>query len=493
MKRIFHLLVACSLLTACSLDETPYGFYSSGNFYKTEEDAESGLMYAYNALNYLEYLRGIWYLGDIPTETMYPKSDEPGDIHMLQQWTVNSETELTMYYFKYCYIGINRANTVIRRVTDSSLSETVKNRVIGEALFLRAWNYFNLVRGYGRVPLYTEPISSLEQTTPEMAPSIGKIYERILEDLNRAEPMLSVNKVFGRIDKVGVQALLSKVYLTLASSIAHRAPGYTDLSYTADEMYRQAEEWSRKVVFDYPGTYGFDDDLRAIYDVEKPDGPEHIFIMAIDRSGTDEGMYSKIPLQFLPNNGSAPIYIRYSDGSLQRGNGNGWGVFLIEDSFAEQTYMAADKRRTELIHRDIYDEEGNKVTPSPVRGYFSSKYVDPDFIGERTSARPYLIRYSDIALVFAEAAGPDEGLALVNRIRERAGIPDLPAGMGLEEFRTAVIQERALELAFEGNRLYDLRRTASVTSTVPEASKISEEEAAFYPIPQRELDLNPNR
>ncbi|WP_346691454.1 RagB/SusD family nutrient uptake outer membrane protein [Alistipes sp. Marseille-P5061] len=493
MKRIFHLLVTCSLLTACSLDETPYGFYSSDNFYKTEEDAESGLMYAYNALNYLEYLRGIWYLGDIPTETMYPKSDEPGDIHMLQQWTVNSETELTMYYFKYCYIGINRANTVIRRVTDSSLSETVKNRVIGEALFLRAWNYFNLVRGYGRVPLYTEPIASLEQTTPEMAPSIEKIYERILEDLNRAEPMLSANKVFGRIDKVGVQALLSKVYLTLASSIAHRAPGYTDMSYSSDEMYRLAEEWSRKVVFDYPGIYGFDDDLRAIYDVEKPDGPEHIFIMAIDRSGTDEGMYSKIPLQFLPNNGSAPIYIKYSDGSLQRGNGNGWGVFLIEDSFAEQTYMAADKRRTELIHRDIYDEQGNVVTPSPVRGYFSSKYVDPDFIGERTSARPYLIRYSDIALVFAEAAGPDEGLALVNRIRERAGIPDLPAGMGLEEFRTAVIQERALELAFEGNRLYDLRRTASVTSTVPEASKLSEEEAAFYPIPQRELDLNPNR
>lgn len=493
MKRIFHLLVACSLLTACSLDETPYGFYSSDNFYKTEEDAESGLMYAYNALNYLEYLRGIWYLGDIPTETMYPKSDEPGDIHMLQQWTVNSETELTMYYFKYCYIGINRANTVIRRVTDSSLSETVKNRVIGEALFLRAWNYFNLMRGYGRVPLYTEPIASLEQTTPEMAPSIEKIYERILEDLNRAEPMLSVNKVFGRIDKVGVQALLSKVYLTLASSIAHRAPGYTDMSYSSDEMYRLAEEWSRKVVFDYPSIYGFDDDLRAIYDVEKPDGPEHIFIMAIDRSGTDEGMYSKIPLQFLPNNGSAPIYIKYSDGSLQRGNGNGWGVFLIEDSFAEQTYMAADKRRTELIHRDIYDEQGNVVTPSPVRGYFSSKYVDPDFIGERTSARPYLIRYSDIALVFAEAAGPDEGLALVNRIRERAGIPDLPAGMGLEEFRTAVIQERALELAFEGNRLYDLRRTASVTSTVPEASKLSEEEAAFYPIPQRELDLNPNR
>ena len=71
-------------------------------------------------------------------------------------------------------------------------------------------------------------------------------------------------------------------------------------------------------------------------------------------------------------------------------------------------------------------------------------------------------------------------------------LPELPEGMSLAEFRKAVIQERALELAFEGNRLYDLRRTASVTATVPEATKLSEEQAAFYPIPQRELDLNPN-
>ena len=73
----------------------------------------------YNALNYLEYLRGIWYLGDIPTETMYPKSDEPGDIHMLHQWTVNSETELTMYYFNTA-TSASTANTVIERVSRQS-------------------------------------------------------------------------------------------------------------------------------------------------------------------------------------------------------------------------------------------------------------------------------------------------------------------------------------------------------------------------------------
>ena len=480
------------MVAGCSLDETPYGFYSQDNFYQTEADAESGLMYAYNALNYLEYLRGIWYLGDIPSECMYPKASEPGDIHMLQDWTVTPETELTLYYFKYCYIGINRANTVIRRVTDSSLDDAVKRKVTGEAYFLRAWNYFNLVRGYGRVPLYTEPISTLDMTTPQMAENIEQIYEQIISDLTLAEQQLEVNKVFGRVDKVAAQALLAKVYLNMASGKHYKAPGYTDLSIDVDDTYELAANWARKVVNDYQAYYDFDDDLLHIYDVNYPDGPEHIFIMATDRSGTDEGMYTKIPLQFLPNNGSVDIYIKYNDSVIKRGNGNGWGVFLIEDSFRE-SFDPQDKRRTQLMHHTFYDENGEEITIAENNGYYSAKYVDPDFIGERTSARPYLIRYSDIALVLAEAEGPTaEAYELVNFIRRRAGITGLAPGLEIEEFRRQVIAERSRELAFEGNRLYDLRRTASVTSTVQEAEKLSEEDAAFYPIPQRELDLNPN-
>ena len=116
------------------------------------------------------------------------------------------------------------------------------------------------------------------------------------------------------------------------------------------------------------------------------------------------GNYSKLPLLFLPSNNSVPFYIRYGNGDLQRANGNGWGVFLCNDEFVETQFSTTDKRRTELIHRDIYDASGNPIVPNQVKGYFSSKYVDPDFIGERTSARPYLIRFSDIALVYAEAA-----------------------------------------------------------------------------------------
>ena len=492
MKRTTIYVLSLLLAVSCSLKETPYGFYSSGNFYNTEEDAESGLMYAYNALNYLEYLRGIWYVGDIPTDDMYPKSDEPGDIHSLENWTVNSSTELTHYYFKYCYIGINRANTVIERVAESSISDQAKKRIIGEAYFLRAWNYFNLVRTFGVCPVSTVSISSLEQTTSPLAKDIKEIYDLIEQDCKEAISRLEANKVFGRADKAAAQALLAKVYLTLASGKQYGAAGYRDMAIDVEDTYKLSADYAREVVTGYDGLYGFDPDLRHIYDVTAPDGPEHIFIMSTDRSGTHEGMYTKIPLQFLPNNSSVPIYIKYPDGTLQKGNGNGWGVFLIPDTFVEGEYLAVDKRRTELLHHNIYDQYGAPVTPSPVRGYFTSKYVDPDFIGERTSARPYLIRYSDIALVLAEAAGPTEGYPLVDAIRARAGVPALPAGLDLAGFRRAVIEERKLELAFEGNRLFDLRRTASVTANVQEAASLSEDAAAFYDIPQREVDLNPN-
>lgn len=478
-------------LASCSLEEVPYGFYSTENFYKTEKDAESGLMYAYNALNYLEYLRGIWYIGDIPTETMYAKSDEPGDIHLLDNWTYNSNTELTWYYFKYCYIGLNRANTVIARAGDCPIPEAAKNRILGEAYFLRAWNYFNLVRTFGVVPVVKEPVVRLDQTTPSLAESTEEIWELIFSDLKEADRLLEVNKVFGRADKVAAEALLAKAYLTVASGRDSNAPGYRNLSYDPETYYALAAEYARKVVSGYPESYSFDDDLRHIYDVGAPDGPEHIFIMATDRSGTHEGMYTKIPLQFLPNNSSVPIYVKYGDGSLQKANGNGWGVFIVEDSFVD-SFLATDRRRTELIHRQFYDQYGDPVTIASGAKYYSVKYVDPDFIGERTSARPYLLRYSDIMLVLAEAAGPDEGYPLVNRIRARAGIPDLAPGLDVKAFRREVIKERAFELAFEGNRLFDLRRTGTVTSTVTEASRMSEESAAFYPIPQREIDLNPN-
>lgn len=492
-KSIRYIALALALiLPSCNLDEEPIGFFSSENFYKTKADAESALLYAYNALTFLEYSRGIFYIGDIPTETMSPKSDEAGDVYMLENWIAGSETEQLIYYFKYCYISINRANTVIENVGNSSLSAAEKKTILGEAYFLRAWSYFNLTRTFGLVPIHTQAITSLQQTTATIAKNLNELYALIISDLKTSEAMLEVNKVYGRADKVAAQALLSKVYLTIASAKEHNVLLYRDMNKDVQKMYDSAAYYSNVVITDYNNVYYYDDNIRNIFDVEKPDGPEHIFILGTDRSGTQEGNYSKLPLMFLPSNNAVPFYIKFGNGDLVKANGNGWGVFLCNDQFVETQFAATDLRRTELIHRAIYDANGDVITPNQIKGYFSSKYVDPDFIGERTSGRPYLLRFSDIALVYAEAVGPVQGLPVLNRIRERANATLLPEGMSVEDFRTAVLRERALELAFEGNRLFDLRRTAAVTTTDENAFALNEEDAAFYPIPQRELDLNPN-
>jgi hypothetical protein len=124
------------------------------------------------------------------------------------------------------------------------------------------------------------------------------------------------------------------------------------------------------------------------------------------------------------------------------------------------------------------------------------KYTVQDWLGNGiTSSKPYLIRFSDIALVYAEAEGPTtEGYKWLNKIRNRAGLDDAPEGMSVADFRNYVVQERSFELTCEANRLFDLRRKAMVTTTDPYAllSGISESEAAFYPIPQKEVDLNVN-
>ena len=493
MKNYILMILAAALcLSACSLDEKPYGFYSNENFYKSEEDATSGLLYAYNALTFLEYSRGIFYLGDIPTETMSPKTDEAGDVYQLENWICTNETEQLEYYFKFCYIAINRANSVLANIDAASVPDNAKKRISGEAYFLRAWNYFNLMRNFGKVPVHKAAVSELSMTTAPMAENLDELFNLIREDCWRAISLLGVKKEFGRADKVAAESLLAKTYLTVASAKENKAYLYNDMDVAVSEMYDSSAFYAGKVINDYKEYYDFDEDLRHIYDVNHPDGPEHIFIMPNERSGTQEGNYSKLPLMFLPSNSSIPFYIKYSDGSLQKANGNGWGVFLCNADFVENRFSAVDKRRTELIHNNIYDATGNPIVPNQVQGYYTAKYVDPDFVGERTSARPYLIRFSDIALVYAEAAGPVDGLPVLNRIRERAGLTPLPAGLDAEVYRKEVIKERALELAFEGNRLYDLRRTASVTLTDMKASGLSEMETAFFPIPQREIDLNPN-
>lgn len=485
---------ATLLFSSCDLDETPYGFYSEDNFYKTEADAEAAVNYAYGCMTFLEYSRSIFFLGDMPTEVLTTKDDASMDNQNLNNWKVATfSTNGTLEnFFKYSFIGINRANAVIKNIPSCDFDESKKNQYLGEAYFLRAYNYFNLVRNFGLVPNHNSVVESLDQTSAPLATNLDELYDVILGDCRRAADLMPEYGTprLGRADKVAAQALAAKAYLYVASAKEHGVKLYRDMARDVNVMYDSAAHYANEVCFGQ-NVYGFDPSLLDIYDVEKANGPEHIFIMAMDRTGTSEGEYSKISKMFIPYIEGATIYLKQGDTNEFIPSHDGWGEYRTTPTFYN-SFEENDLRKKHLICDKVYNANGEVSAkyPDNFQYPFSRKYIDPQFSGDKTSTRPFLIRFSDIALVYAEAAGPTaQAYQLVNYIRNRAGLNDLRAGMSKDEFREAIYKERSFELSYEGDRMYDIRRWNRIDD-IPEARGMSEDDVTFYPIPQAEINLN---
>lgn len=508
LKNITILAGALLLCTSC-LEETPYGTYSNKTFYKTEADAESALMYAYVPLNYIEYCgRFLFYLGDVTTNQYksYGKADESPCF----QWEIQPTSDEVLYFWKTAYISLARANSVIDNVSAmTGISESSKSKILGEAHFLRAFNHFMLVINYGSVPLREHTVESVSDSYKDFA-SIQQLYGFIIAELETAIGLLPVEKMQGRADKVAAQALLSRVYLYMASAKASGAPGYEWVG-DAEEAYSLAAEYASDVL-NGQSTYSLDPDLGNIYDVEhQADGPEHIFITSMNREASGmEGTYSQLPQMFCIQ---ISDYV-YVSKSLNPGPGtpevmkvlndpSTYQVMRVDNEFMD-TYDDNDLRK-QLMVTTIYNEDGSVLAtydPSNISSSdniknkffypFCRKYTDPLSNANRCSANIYLIRMGEVALNYAEAAGPtEEGYKWVNAVRARAGLDPLPEGLSIEDFREAVIQERVKELAFEGHGLYDLRRLNRADEEHITNKTFHPTYAYFFPVPQRESDLNP--
>ncbi len=491
---IFGLIFAIGLFSCQGLDIKPKGFYSDENFFKTVEDADAALLYAYDALTLVSYAPITYYFGELSTDNCTVKPDEGADAQAIVNWDVTSQNELLLQYYRSIYIAVNRANAVIENVEGRGFNKVDENRLLGEAYFLRAWNHFNVVRAFGLAPMQRSLIDKLDETNATLPANMQEVYSFLIEDLTKAIDYLNVNRSVGRADKVAAQALLAKIYLFAATAKESGVPKYAALTESVENLYAKAAEYSGYVLNEQ-GEYSHDASLQNIYNVEMPNGPEHIFILSMDVSGTQEGDYSKLSKYFIPWIDGAAVYLKNADDTYTITH-DGWSVFQTEGTLL-QAFESGDKRRTDLLVSEIFDETGASIgtVGNGVIAYeFTRKYVDPNYEGDKTSTRPYFIRYSDVQLMFAEASANADGLAQYNQIRRRAGVSELTSigGLSTEEFRTLVIEERQRELAFEGDRLWDLRRKNIVQEKVIQAAGLSPEDVSFYPIPQREIDLNPN-
>lgn len=509
MKKLIIALLSfiCVIGTSCEdmLKETPFGVYSNENYYNTENDALHALLYAYDPINNIEYgARFLFNLTDITTNQY--KSYNKGLETSLYTWDISPNTEEFLYFFKYAYLSISRANSVLENVSKmTTISGSLKQQFLGEAHFLRAFNYFMLVRTFGSVPLHEKVVESVDQGQARYA-SIEELYNLIISDLEQAISMMEIKKQQGRADKVAAQSLLAKVYLTMASSRMTGAPGYEWVQ-DYEAMYGKAAEYAGAVL-NGQSVYGLDPDLARVYDVQHHgDGIEHIFITSMSREGKgQEGNYSQLPQMF--GLGLPTVYFA---SSLQGGGGvqtmiqpgqTCWQYYRVDNDFYHQ--FSDDDLRKRLMVTTIYNADGSvlaewsednltSTNPTLFAFYypFVRKYADPFSNGHRTSANLFLIRFAEVALAYAEAVGPTaEGYRWINEVRNRAGLDELTPGLSPEAFREAVWKELTFELAFEGHGLFELRRINRVVESITN-KPVNQEYAYFFPIPQRELDLNP--
>jgi hypothetical protein len=485
LKTLGLAVALTGLATSCSLKEEPYGFISQTNFYKTESDANAALVYAYAILPEIEYYsRGFITITELPTEDITLKPDAGASNFEFDRLAVRADNVDLTTTWRYAYIGINRANAVIGNVPGiTAMAQANRDQLVGEAYFLRALHYFNVVRLFGAAPLHTTPVTSLSQTSAAKG-TMQEIYALITDDLKKAIAMTDVTRRDGRANKVAAWSLLAKVDATLASGKNTGVPGYEFVT-DAAALYAEAKTMATNVTTDT--SYGLDSDLKAVFDVTKKSGPEHIFDVATDRSGLTEGNFSKLPLMFIPYIDGAVFTL--NDGTALK---SGYNHFITEPALYN-SFDPADKRKTDLIPNQV--TVNNKTTTLGISDYsrpFTRKFIDPGQVGEQTSANTPVLRYADVLLLLAEASGPTtEGYAAINRVRARAGLGALTPGLSAAAFFDAVIQERAWELCFEGNRLFDLRRSHKMESIlVQKYGKTITGDAYYFPIPSREVDLN---
>lgn len=386
------------------------------------------------------------------------------------------------------YYGlINKCNVTIKEVnTNPNIEATtqIKNQTIAEAKFMRAYGYFMLVRLFGNVPKIDTVFANTTSQNNVPQSTAAEIYGFIESDLNFAAANLPLSwdaKFVGRATRGAANGLLAKVYLTqgkwgmaMTTAAAVMSSGQYDLSTAYDKIFREEGENSKESVFEVQAT--------ASASITTSNGVQYAQIQGIRGSGVWD---------------------------------LGWG-WNSPSTYLEAAYEANDPRKNRTVlytstatttYQTIYGENIPVGLPNP--RYNNKVYTNPSLrssIGNRFGYWMNLrvLRYSDVVLMFAEAANEVGGTdnitaarAALNSVRARARngnaaiLPDVTT-TDQAELREAIRKERRVELAMEHERFFDIVRWG-IAQTVLNASgkpNFSNSRDVLLPIPQTQIDLS---
>ncbi|WP_341838107.1 RagB/SusD family nutrient uptake outer membrane protein [Chitinophaga pollutisoli] len=480
MKNIIILFAAGVIVvfTASSckkdfLDLAPIAQQNGNNFYKTAEDMKNALAAAYGGLQYGGlYYSSMHVIGDLRSDnteiTNVNAGADPHAVDNFQNLATNSISSTT---WADHYRAIQSTNIVLTKITSVAMDENLKSRYTGEAKFLRALMYFNLVRIFGDVPLVTQMIANPQEGYDYGRESSEKVYQQIATDLTDAAAVLPYEYTggdIGRATKGAAMSLLGKVYLTqkkwdLAAQQLKAVIDQTNLNkYQLLPAYAQ------------------------VFGIANENGRESIFEVQFKKGSNGEG--SPYANQFAPiGSGTAVVAI---------GNPLGQNIPTADMNNA---YEANDLRK-EVSMRNSYVLNGNTVAYNYIVKYTGVPAANLD-----SDNNWIVLRYADVLLMYAEALnemgfvadGPAFGY--LNQVRNRAGLDNKSAANAnvalrvadQSAFRLAVEQERRVELAFEGHRWFDLVRTGRAHAVLSPLGM--QEHHAVFPVPQSQIDINPGK
>lgn len=496
MKNFLTTSLCIVLLFSCSneyLDIVPVNEPTAENFYRTEGQMEKALTAAYSSLGN----RGMygWWLG--VTRMLMSDDAETVEANVIDHYNFAvTDTDIRLFnrnngdgLWNSIYVGILRCNIVIERLPFSEIQdEAIKNRILGQAIFLRSLYYFHLVNYWGEVPLLLE--ENLEVTDVAKS-SISDIYQVIENDLNLilTENMLpnsysgGVGRENGRATRGAALSLLGKTLL------------YQDKFSEAASAFEQVLSSS---VYNLIS-------LENIWTINGDNSDESIF--EVQFSNTNAGINPFF------DDGVQAAEITLRNQTLAPNQYNGW-----ENAWPSQDlvnlFESDDSRRERFIVLDgeffpteslAYDPSRNRGLSAIRKGINSGWSTgSPNGTGEENFP---LIRYADVLLLYSESllrSNTNESLAvdLIDQVRARAfgmTVATLRlSGMGITQYAAnksiglfdALKEERRRELCFEGHRFNDLARwgDANLNSILLDRGYTNEKR--YYPLSREDLDLS---
>ena len=508
------------------LDEIPPGILNPESFFETQQDALAALTGAYagqyaGAQRY--YLKSWSNLCELGSDDMGDGFGGFATRKELDRFKFDPEYQDFYMVWWNAYRIINRAGSVIENVAQmpDNLFDSpgLKRRIVAEARFLRAQNYFNLVRLFGDVVFHgdsyvRDPVgdSDMKRTDIEV------IYGFIIDELILAEQDLWDREITekGRATRGAAQAFLSKVYLTRAGFWLDSKTG--NMVQGDPSTWTQAATWANKCITE--GHYDLRANYRDVFPAHDDDydqlenNEEHIFFV----NCLENSLWFETKLYYGP----------------RMANGEGGYSSFVGEVELTSSFEPGDQRRDVTNLDYIIDplEEEQPLDESNA-GYWwpgmaiphvgkylpeEEKYTFPPR-GNASGTNYPLFRFSEVLLIYAEAknevSGPDAAsIEAFNRVRRRAGLSEWPDVNDLDGnpypddpdgFRRAIRQERRWELCFEGKRLFDLRRWGNLVETFQARAAIAsptpqdliraqnvELKHNLYPIPLGEIRKNPN-